>query len=1262
MAELTSGMRYGEYELINRLHTGGEAEIWKASTTNSTSEVALRFLKSQYNNTHAVKRHFDREVETHRLLNGHPHIIPLLSSNWNPEHPYLVMPYVPGGSLKKVLKDLEQKHERLPPPEALTYIKQTAEALSYAHERDIIHRDVNPANMLLGDDGILLIDFGLAINMETTYTRIWGTPKYQLPEKEMSNPVQASDQYTLAITMCKLFTGKFPDEGGKEDLQAKFLKIFKIFMRASDQNPNERFPSMKEFANELEQLKASDLLENEQTQPPLPIEDDEELTLWPQEDFLQQFCVGASVDGFDSAKVQEYANLQQDSDHLPKQTIQDLCRGLGLTSKRYTPRRSAVLAFHRMPSRHLPSALVRVTVSGLSSEQPYFRKNIEGPLSDQAERTHRLVTERLITVSENPGGQRLDRCEIPERALRELIVNALLHRNYNAPESVQIEIKPRQVIITNPGRLDEEIEHLESPFSYQNSHPQNPILLRMLEAQQWAEGRALGFKIIREEFEKYKLPLPEIHNLPNGLVQVVIKRPQLSTIFHVDEKVPDVIETVVTETPQKVGNVPYPHSRYSIGRNELLTRIATELKPDQTTGLSRPVAICGLGAIGKTEIAIQYAYQHHQNYQAVLWTLADTREALISGYIGIADLLKLPEKDEQDQTVIVKAVKDWLQTNTGWLLILDHINDPTVVPDFLPPTLNGHLLLTTRLQTIGIPTNRIEVDTIPPNVGIPFLRQCASDAPLKDATNADITTAREIYTELRGLPLALDLAGAYIKETPCSLSDYQKLYRIRRTELLQRRGGLVHDYVGPVAISWSLSFEKVAQKDPAATDLLHFCTFLHPDAIPEEMLTAGAKHLGSQLQSLATDPLSLNNAIEVLEAHSLIRHDKTEKMWSIDRLLQAVLKDTMDASTQRAWTKKAVLAVNEAFPSSVEFTTWYQCERYLAQALNCTALIEQENPISQETASLLNRIEMYLGERRRSNEREQLLVRALFGREQQLGRLHPDIAINLNNNLADLYYNQGKYEQAEQLYLRVLRIREQQLGPEHTDTVISLNNLASLYYNQGKYGQAEQLYLRVLRIWEQQLGHLHPDIAINLNNLAYLYHTQRKFKQAEPLYRRALTIDEKAYGSEHPKVANDLNNLALLYHNQAKYRQAEPLYQRALAIRTRQLGPLHPETVQILKNLAALYHQQRKYEQAEQMYQQVLAIREQQPGPFLPDTVQILNSMAALYHEQGRHNQAEQSYLQALALAEKQLGPQHPNTEGLRRDYISFLQAMRPEK
>jgi Tetratricopeptide repeat len=185
-------------------------------------------------------------------------------------------------------------------------------------------------------------------------------------------------------------------------------------------------------------------------------------------------------------------------------------------------------------------------------------------------------------------------------------------------------------------------------------------------------------------------------------------------------------------------------------------------------------------------------------------------------------------------------------------------------------------------------------------------------------------TAKEIVTQLGGLPLALDQAGAYIEETGCGLADYLNLYRTHGPELLRLRGMLSSDHPDPVATTWALSFEKIEQANPAAVELLRFCAFLHPDGIPEEVFSKGAPELGPMLGPVGSDAFKLNAASSEIRKYSLLRRDPKTSTLEIHRLVQVVLKQGMDEDTQRLWAERAVRAVNRAFPT-VGFSTWVNC-------------------------------------------------------------------------------------------------------------------------------------------------------------------------------------------------------------------------------------------------------------------------------------------------------------------------------------------------
>ncbi|HJT56217.1 MAG TPA: tetratricopeptide repeat protein [Ktedonobacteraceae bacterium] len=695
-----------------------------------------------------------------------------------------------------------------------------------------------------------------------------------------------------------------------------------------------------------------------------------------------------------------------------------------------------------------------------------------------------------------------------------------------------------------------------------------------------------------------------------------------------------------------IWNVPYRRNKFFTGREDILTHLYRSLQADTATALTQPQGMSGLGGIGKTQTALEYAYRYHADYQAVLWVRADSHSALVSGFVTIAHLLNLSEKDERDQNRAVQAVMRWLRGNTAWLLVFDNADDIAIVSEFLPTAHRGHILLTTRSRAMGQVAQSVEVEKMDPEVGAFFLLRRASLLPLQAhpdlVSDYDRKLAKEISQLMDGLPLALDQAGAYIKETNCMLSDYLSLYQTRNTDLLKERGSASWDYPESVATTWSLSFEKVTQANPAAAELLNLCAFLYPDAIPEEIILEGAAELNPLFQSLATNPLQLDNTFKELRRFSLLQREPDEQTFSMHRLVQLVLQAHMDQSEQQQWAECTVRAVNATLPE-VEFATWRHYQRCILQAQRCAAHIDQWRMLFPEAAQLLNQAGVYLYELGRYSEAEPLYRRAVEIRERILDPRHPHTANSLNN-LAQLYRAQGRYMEAEPLMQRDLAICEQTLGPMHPDTAISLNNLAGLYRVQGRYGEAEPLMQKDLAICEQALGPMHPDTATSLNNLAGLYYDQGRYEQAEPLYRRALAIVEQVQAPTHPDRASSLNNLAELYRAQERYADAEPLYQQALAIREQVLGPINPDTAQSLDNLAELYRTQGKYAEAESLYQRALAIREQTLGPIHPDTAISLNNLALLYYDQDEYAKAEPFYQQALTIREQRLGPIHPDT------------------
>jgi tetratricopeptide (TPR) repeat protein len=461
--------------------------------------------------------------------------------------------------------------------------------------------------------------------------------------------------------------------------------------------------------------------------------------------------------------------------------------------------------------------------------------------------------------------------------------------------------------------------------------------------------------------------------------------------------------------------------------------------------------------------------------------------------------------------------------------------------------------------------------------------------------------------------LALDQAGAYISETGCGLAAYLERMKDSMPELLARRGDLDNEHLS-VAATFEKSLAELAERNPAAADLVKATAFLAPDAISEEIFTEGASKFAGPLQAAAANALTWDETVGATLKFSLLDRDAETKTLSVHRTVQIVVRWIMKEKKEdpRPCAEQAVGAVDAAFPGGTfDIRDWPRCERLLPHAQACAGSIATLDLCTVEASRLLNRAGYYLYERARYPEAEQLYRASLDIAKKYFGDDATEVAICLNN-LAQLLKDTNRLAEAEPLHRRAVEIWEKAYGPEHPQVATGLNNLALLLQATNRLAEAEPLMRRALEISEKSLGRNHSTVAIRLNNLAALLKDTNRLAEAEPLYRRALEIWEKVYGPEHPQVATGLNNLALLLKGTNRLPEAEPLMRRALEIDEKSYGPDHPAVAIDLNNLARLLQDTNRPAEAEPLMRRALEIFEESLGPDHPNTVAVRNNLAGL--------------------------------------------------
>jgi len=712
--------------------------------------------------------------------------------------------------------------------------------------------------------------------------------------------------------------------------------------------------------------------------------------------------------------------------------------------------------------------------------------------------------------------------------------------------------------------------------------------------------------------------------------------------------------------PPLYWSVPHPRNLCFTGRSEVLQTLHNSLMTSRSAALVQTQALYGLGGIGKTQIALEYVYQRAQEYSAVFWIEAETVESILSSLLRIAEVLQVSEHKEADQQHMVVAVQHWLAAQSKWLLIWDNLEDLGLLQRFLPPVQRGAMLITTRNQALGTLAEGVNLEPMRRDEGALFVLRRAkmlrpetsSSLELARSLPAEYAAAEELVTEMGGLPLALDQAGAYLEETGCSLTDYLQRYRRQRSHLLQRRGQSDGGHPRSVATTFLLAYERVEQKQASTGDLLRVCALLHAEAIPEELFLVGATHLGPVLVALAADPVQFDQMLATLRSLSLVQRYAATHTLSLHRLIQAIVQEGMSEQERTMWLERITAALNAVFPAVIS-DTWKQCERLLSHVLTIAAAMPVDSA-NQELGRVLCKTADYLRERGQYEQARQIYRQSLQILEQVQGS-ESEVACCLTG-LALLAYEQGSYKQAEELYQRARHTLEQAYGLEHLDVTRPLINLAVLYATQGKYAESETLYLRAQRILEQGFGPEHPKIAYTFANLAEVYLEQGRYAEVEPLCKLALSIWQQAFGPKHSLIAYPTLTLARLYMEQGKDEQAELLYHHALAIWEYSLDIVHPLMADAFNGLAHIYVRQKKYTEAEVLYQRTLNILGQAFGTEHPDRASALNGLANLHALRGRSKQARLAYQQALLLQEQHLGRDHPKTAQTLYDLATFYQ------
>ncbi|KAL8888834.1 MAG: hypothetical protein Q9215_003786 [Flavoplaca cf. flavocitrina] len=634
-------------------------------------------------------------------------------------------------------------------------------------------------------------------------------------------------------------------------------------------------------------------------------------------------------------------------------------------------------------------------------------------------------------------------------------------------------------------------------------------------------------------------------------------------------------------------NAPQIDEQLFIGREDELAHLHEWLSP--STERQNVVVISGLGGMGKTQLSLQFARQHHQRYSAVFWLNASSEVTLKAAYVSLAQHIRRHNKQSEiAQGEVIEQLKEeqaiqlarqWLSQaeNKRWLLMFDNYDDPQLpglhsttaydIRTFFPYSTQGSILITTRSSRITFAKliRLKKFDDLNQSLAV-LTRRSNRQAHEGLLLNPDID-AKKLAERFDGLPLALATAGNYVSHMADSFGGYLHMYEQSWEELAENSDGLM-EYDRTLYSTWNLSLKQVAAQDPKAAELFRLMGYLGNADLWYELFQKGAGSAPEWFCDITESKLRFNKAMGTLHGYSLI--EAMPGHYSLHACVHDWVLKYLIGKFDIALFGLAIHCVAQNIASEFTPEYWLTNNRLNHHALRIEHCHQREvvdwNVVDMNDVSDMGYLHYNMG---RLQEAEAMYVRALKGHEKVWGMEHKSM-LRTVNNLANVYADQNKMAEAEEMYMRALKGYEKAGAAEHIPTLNTFNNLGHLYKKQDKIAEAEEMLLRSLKGKEKVWGVEHTSTLDTVNNLAILYKNQGKTAEAEEMYIRALKGYEKAGAAEHIPTLNTVKNLGILYENQGKIAKAEAMYLRALKGYEKIYDANHPRVLEVTSYLEEL--------------------------------------------------------------------------------------------
>ncbi len=694
------------------------------------------------------------------------------------------------------------------------------------------------------------------------------------------------------------------------------------------------------------------------------------------------------------------------------------------------------------------------------------------------------------------------------------------------------------------------------------------------------------------------------------------------------------------------------------GREDDIVQLREQLRASGMAILL-PLALHGLGGVGKTQLAIEYVHRFRADYDIVWWMTCGQPQYIDASLADLgAQMRAIFHASIPDSGTVTEIAREVLQVLSQsrlvrrWLLVYDNAEDIGQVKPLLPSR-GGHILITSRNGNWSTDARPLEVDV--------FDRQESISHLLRRAPGITASSAEQLAAALGDLPAAVAAAGALLANTGTTVSDYLEAMERQPTSTLELK--LLPDYPEPVAKTWGLSLDRLQETDPAAARLMELCSVMAPDISLDLLFSRAMADVLKRLDPQLAEPIVIGRVVEQVNKLALIKLDAKAHQIQIHRLMQAVVRDRMSAKSddEIASARRDVhqVLVGARPSGSVDDPKAWPLWRVIWFHLTPSeAVLSEEEPVRQllidRVRYLRQRGDLERGDRR---AREiQLAWEAMLDAEPEKATAHSlrIQLLQLRFNLANIVRDLARFDESRELDTAVLRDQGELLGTKHPHYLMTAGSLAADFRALGQYGKALELDLTTFEAW-RDYGVDAPGTLTAAHNLAVSLRLTGDVEGALAHDRDTLDRRTAVLGAGHPRTLDSHAAVARDLLEVGSYGEVVTEIETVWAACRRELGDGDRATLNARALLGVALRSAGRREEAEEHISTAMNGLIRGFGSASSDALACRLSHAANLLAFDRASEAHQEAQAVLTVYEERLGPNHPHSLGCRVNIATGL-------